>query len=72
MGAKANAERTSLWIEPYSGQTDDSLNVKDTSGDEQLRVTAAGAVMMENLPTSNPAVAGQVYANSNVLTLGTT
>ncbi len=32
-------------------------------------VTSTGAVIMSNLPTSDPSVAGQLWSNSGVLTV---
>ena len=70
--SKNIADRDNLWITPHTGQTLDTVNVKDTSGNVQLRIAAAGGVFLPNLGTSNPAVAGQLWANSSVVTLGTT
>lgn len=70
--AKSIADSSSLYLKPSTGQSADILRVTDSSGDIQIKVTAAGGIIMANLPTSNPSVAGQLYSNSNVVTLGTT
>jgi hypothetical protein len=39
-------------------------------GNVTFTVNAAGQLVLSGLPTTNPAVAGALYSNSGVLTLG--
>lgn len=66
---KTLADQHTFLIKPYAGQTVPSIKVLDINDDTFLEVKADGSVLMENLPTSDPEVAGQLWSNSNVLTV---
>jgi|MDTG01.3.fsa_nt_gb hypothetical protein len=39
----------------------------DTTSTERMRITSEGAIIIANLPTSDPSIAGQLWSNSGVL-----
>jgi hypothetical protein len=61
--------RSKRYVERYDAEKDGDQSVAgDFTADSNLTVTGA-VVMMPNLPTSDPLVAGQLWSNLGVVTV---
>lgn len=54
-----------------SCSTDGNLTISRDAGAADITLTSTGGILFTTLPSSNPGVAGQIYSNSNVLTVST-